>query len=555
MPVWFRKHWTSLLGSLFVICSIIYLFKFTIDQGWITNSMKTGAGLAAGAGAMLLGVKLILGKRLFIGEIVSGMGASILYTTFAFSGVYYALWDSMTVFLSMMVMTVGLTVLSYRHGLRILMNLALLGAFAAPLVMRPENDQVFTLFLYLLVLNAAYFTLSIRKRWAEFRLLAFAGTWLTYMVYYIHFDPATDSLWSMPFRYAVCAFVFYVVGFFISSWKTDRCFDGMNLYLGFVNAVLFGLWSSIVLDGILRMAYPLAAMGLLYAGLALVAYRVSGSSASTAITVQAVWGAILLLLSLSQLGDGLDMRPIISVYVWGILAALLMAAALRLKAEWLQAVSMAVWTGVTLYWFAVTWDAPRGEWFGVYMPFLNSAAVAWMLLAATGFWYSLKASFSAVKDGGQVFMSRFFSVVSHLIVGGLLMLQIDNMFEEYRLSGFWDRDLTLSVVWGVYALLLFLWGASSKQRLFRGFGSVVLGMVSIKVLFYDLSGEDTVYKVLVLLVMAAISFAISYINHRWQEEPAVEPVSPAAPAASVRGMEEGQTQQPHRSGHTSTIIE
>lgn len=527
MPVWFQKHWTSLLGALFVICSIVYLFKFTIDQGWITSTMKTGAGLAAGAGAGVLGLKLLLGRRLFIGEIVSGLGAAILYTTFAFAGVYDALWDPMTVFLSMLLLTVGITVLSYRFGLRILMILALLGAFAAPLVMRPENDQVFTLFLYLLVLNAAFFTLSIRKQWAEFRLLAFVGTWLTYIVYYVHFEPASDVLWSMPFRYAVAAFVFYVAGFLISSWRTNRRFDGLNLYLGFINAVLFGLWCTVLLDGIVRMPYPLAAMGVLYAGLAWLVYLAAGPS--TAAAVKASGGAFLLLLSLSQLGDGLEVKPLISVYVWGILAVLLMGAALRLKAEWLQAVSMAVWTGVTLYWFAVTWDAPRGEWFGVYLPFLNSAAVAWMLLAATGFWYSLRASFSAVKDEVQVFMSRFYSVVSHLIVGGLLMLQIENLFEEYRLSGFWDRELTLSVVWGIYALLLFLWGASSKQRVFRVFGSVVLGLVSVKVLFHDLSGEDTVYKVLVLLAMAAISFAISYINHRWREEPPAGPPVEQAP--------------------------
>lgn len=522
MPELFKKHWTSLLGALFVICSILYLFKYTIDQGWITNSMKTGAGLLAGAGLGLIGFKLILGKRLFIGEIVSGLGGAVLYATFAFSGVYFALWDSVTVFLAMLVLTAGLTVLSYRFDLRVLMNLALLGSLAAPLFLRPEHDQVFSLFLYLLVLNSGYFWLSIRKLWPEFRLLAFAGTWLTFVVYYFHFDPAADALWSMPFRYASATFAFYVLGFLVSSWKTNPKFDGLNLYLGFANAVLFGGWCVVLTDGVMPMAYPLAAMGVVYLLLAGTAYRIAGKEASVATAVKAAGGALLILLSLSQLGEGLTIKPLVSVYVWGLLAVILMGIARRVRAEWLQTVSVVVWIGVTAYWFVTTWDAPRGEWFGVYIPFLNGAAFAWVLLAGLGFWYSLRATFAVIDDEeGRLFISCMFSVVSHLIVGGLLTLQIRNVFDEYTLSSFWDMHLTMSVIWGIYALLLFLWGASSKQKVFRYFGSAVLALVSVKVLFYDLSGEDSIYKVLALLAMAAISFAVSYINHRWKPEPTV----------------------------------
>ncbi|MNC24856.1 hypothetical protein D3C75_729240 [compost metagenome] len=244
-----------------------------------------------------------------------------------------------------------------------------------------------------------------------------------------------------------------------------------------------------------------------------------------AVSFKAAGGVLLLLLAFSQMGEGLAIKPLISVYVWGGLAVLLMVAAKRFRMEGLQLVSMVMWVGVSSYWFATTWDAPRGEWFGIYIPFLNGAAFAWIILAALGFWYSLSSSFAALKEEGRRFLSCLFAVASHLIVGGLLTLQIGNIFEEYDLNSFWDLNLTLSVSWGVYALLLFLWGASSKQRLFRYFGSVVLALVSIKIFFFDLSGEDSIYKVLVLLLMALISFTISYINHRWKSEPAASPAS------------------------------
>lgn len=519
-----KKHWTSLLGAFFIICSVVYLFKYSVDQGWITNTMKIGAGLLFGAGFGLSGWKLIAGRKPFIGEIVSGLGAAVLYTTFSFSGIYYALWDSMTVFLCMIAVTVGLIALAYRHGLRILMNIALLGSLTAPLVMRPEGDQVFTLFLYLLVINSAYFFLSIRQGWQEFRLVAFLGTWVLYTAYYLQFDPATDSFWSLPFRYATAAFLFYVIGFMLSSWKNGLKFDGLNLYLGFANAVLYGVWGVTLLDGTVTFAYPLAIMGLLYIALGYAVFALTRTVTAPAVMVKFLGGLFLLLLSVSQLGKGMDVKPLVSVFVWGVLAAALTVLAGRLRMEWLQIASIAIWIGVSSYWFVVTWDTPRGEWFGTYIPFLNWGAVAWMLLAGLGFHYSLRGGFRSVKDGLGIFLSRTFAVISHLIVGGLLMVQVENVFEEYKISRFVDAALTLSVVWGVYAMLLFLWGAYSKQRLFRVFGSVVLGLVTLKLLLLDLSGEDTIFKVLVLFAMGCISLTITYINHRWSKEPVTEVV-------------------------------
>jgi len=520
-----RKHWTSLLGALFLICSVSYLFKYSVDQGWITDSMKIGTGLLLGAGLGLIGFKLIASRRQAAGEITSGLGAAVLYTTFSFSGIYFALWDSMTVFLCMVAVTVALTFLAYRYGLRILMNIALLGALSAPLVMRPESDQVFTLFLYLLVINTAYFYLSIRRQWQEARLVSFLGTWLLYAVYYVLFDPALDSVWSLPFRYAAAAFVFYVIGFLISSWKSNQCFDGLNLYLGFANAVLFGVWSVTILDGLTSYSYPLFAMGLLYVLLAYLVFRLTGKTVSSPVLVKLVGGVFLLLVAVSQLGQGMEIKPLISVFVWGTLAALLLVPGKKLRNDWLMLFSFLIWIGVTLYWFSVTWETPRGEWFGTYIPFLNWGAMAWILLAALGFYYSLRGQLSGVKDAEvSLILSRIFSVISHIIVGGLLTVQVENVFEEYELSSFFDMEMTLSVVWGIYALLLFLWGAFSKQQLFRYFGSAVLLLVTVKVLLLDLSGADTIYKVLVLFVMGCISLSITYINNKWK----VQTPKPAA---------------------------
>ena len=55
MDMLLRKHWTSLLGVLFVLAAFITLFKYSIEQGWITDGMKIAAGLLSGAGLCIAG--------------------------------------------------------------------------------------------------------------------------------------------------------------------------------------------------------------------------------------------------------------------------------------------------------------------------------------------------------------------------------------------------------------------------------------------------------------------------------------------------------------------
>lgn len=514
-----RKHWTSLLGAALVVLAFITAFQYSIDEGWISDAMKIGFGLLAGAGMCVGGLTLALRRRqAAAGEIVIGLGTSLLYATFSFAGIYYAMWDSSVVLLGMIAVTAALTAYAYRFDSRLLMNISLAGGLLSPLLMQPETDQVFQLFLYLLVLNAAFFFLSIAKGWSELRIVPFAGSWLLYAVYFIHFDPPMEGLWSMPIRYALAAFVFYLVGLLAASWKNDRCFDGWNLYLGLANGVLFGFWALLILEGDLHFAYILGFMGIVYLAAGLFTFRITGKPGLASI-VPGSLGALLLLLALCQVGSGMAAKPLVNVFVWGGLSVLLLAAGRKTGKVGYTLAAVPIWFIVGLYWYIVTWDTPRGEWFGVYLPFLNTGAAAWMLLAGIGFYLSVTGVIPGLAKAMEDYLSHVTALLSHLIVGGLLTLQIMNVFDEYPKVHFpLGLSLTLSVVWGIYALLLFLWGAYRRQKLFRLFGSAVLVLVACKAVFLDLSGEQTLYKALVLLLLGGISFLATWINGKWKAD-------------------------------------
>lgn len=513
MNVTLKKHWTSLLGVLFVLSAFITLFKYTVDQGWLTDWMKVGAGLLSGIGLGIAGVKLA-GRNGWAaaGQILIGLGSTLLYATIAFSGIYYKLWDSMTVLLGMTAITAALVLYAYRFHSRLLINIALSGGLLSPLLMRPDTDQVFTLFLYMLIINSAFLYMSIQKGWSELRIISFAGSWIMYIVYFFLFNPA---MWSKPFRYALAAFLFYHIAFLLSSWKNKLSFDGLNMYLSLANGVMFSLWALLLLPGRIHFGYPLAFIGVMFVLAGWVIYRLARTIHSAAIVYWSV-GILLILLAVNQAGSGSDLQPIVQVLLWGGVAALL--AGIGQFKQWLllKIFSLSIWLITGLYWYIVTWHVPRGEWFGTYIPFLNSGAVAWMLLAGLGFFYSVSFRFDGLKPSTNLALSNVYAILAHCIVGGLLTRQIENVFFEYyeHIPSFYMK-LTLTICWGVYALLLMIWGVFRHQVLFRWFGSIVLVLVAIKAIFMDLSGKESLYKVAVLLILGGISFLITWVNGKW----------------------------------------
>jgi len=529
-----QKHWTSLLGALFVVAAFVTLFKYSVDQGWITDFMKISFGILSGAAFVIAGVRVGLKREnSLIGEILVGLGACLLYTTFSFAGIYYRMWSPMTVMLGMSAVTIAATAYAYKGQSRLLMNIALAGGLLSPLMLRSETDQVFALFLYLLVLNIAFLFLSIAKGWVELKLTAFIGTWLLYIVYFVHFNPSLEGLWNMPIRYALAAFIFYTITLLASSWRNKLSFDGMDLYLNIANGVLFSFWSMLIWHGEVDYGYIVAFIGAIYVAASLLVYGLT-KQLGVSVLCYGLGGLLLLLISISGVGVGNEIRPLISVMLWSIVAILV--AVVGHYKQWLIVSFGALWIWfiVGCYWYAVTWTTPRGEWFGIYIPFLNWGAVAWMLLAGLGFYFARRLKFPIVGETLNLLLSRLYAFFSHLIVGGLLTRQVQNIYTEYlNESPSSYMQLALSVTWGVYALLLMLWGAYYRESFFRWFGAVVLVIVAIKAIFMDLSGQEALYKVAVLLVLGGISFIITWINNKWG---AAEEQS-GAPDAAAKELE------------------
>jgi uncharacterized membrane protein len=510
-----KKHWITSLGIVFLFVSFTYFLKLVFDNGWFPPEIRVLTGFILGICVLYSGYHYFRKGHYTTCEILSGIGISLIYTTFtyvAFSDTVN--WPYNITFISVLSITGVVAYLSYRYNLRALIFISMLGGLVAPVFMHATPDQDWLLFTYVLILNVASLYVSISRKWQELRVLSFFGTLLIYITYYIYFDPVS---WGRPFFYAVALFVTYMGGMIFASWKENDKFTGLNLFISTINAVVFIFWSVFILGSFsISFTIPLIMVGFSFMISSVFIYQLSNKEAFPGI-IYVLMGIVLFAIAAANISpmEVPGMEYVVRTLLWFMLVLCSHFIGRFLDVKALRNVGLIGWGILLLYWFTVAWEVEWIRLFGVaFVPFLNAGAITWMILAVYGFWMSHKT------EKNEVFLSTALALVSNVIVGGLFTIQIRNLWMAYDIQLI-KAGLAISISYLIYALLLFLWGAHTKAFIYRTFGSAVIAITSVKVFFFDLSGEATPHKMVFLMIIGIITLGIGYVNKRWQEKETV----------------------------------
>jgi uncharacterized membrane protein len=104
------------------------------------------------------------------------------------------------------------------------------------------------------------------------------------------------------------------------------------------------------------------------------------------------------------------------------------------------------------------------------------------------------------------------------ILGGVLLFIFtitgtNKFFEEFsHLDEM--RSLVYSILWGIYALVLFIMGIAKENHNIKRAGFVIALIAILKVFFVDLSSLETIYRILSLVVLGIILLTISFIYQK-----------------------------------------
>lgn len=108
----------------------------------------------------------------------------------------------------------------------------------------------------------------------------------------------------------------------------------------------------------------------------------------------------------------------------------------------------------------------------------------------------------------------------------LLNIQIADYFTKpgayelvFQFTGNFARDMSYSIAWALFALLLLIIGIRKRSRGARYAGLILLCVVLLKLFFHDLSQLEQLYRIAALIVVAVIAIVASFLYQRFQSQP------------------------------------
>src|SRR5438067_5372502 len=104
----------------------------------------------------------------------------------------------------------------------------------------------------------------------------------------------------------------------------------------------------------------------------------------------------------------------------------------------------------------------------------------------------------------------------------LLNIEIADYFTKpgayeltFHFSGNFARDMSYSIAWALFALLLLIVGIRKRNKTARYASLALLGFVLLKLFFHDLSQLQQLYRVAALIVVAIIAILASFLYQRF----------------------------------------
>ncbi|MDQ3929210.1 MAG: DUF2339 domain-containing protein [Chloroflexota bacterium] len=462
------EFWLSRVGIVLFLLGVGFLFKYSVDQGWLTEWVRVAIGLATGVALLLTGLRLGAHRQALKYILLGGSIATFYVTGYAayqlFHLVAYELAFSFMV--AVTVLAFGLA-LGYNQSLLSLVGVA--GGLATPFVLGERSGGVVGLVTYTCLVAAGGVAVYMFRGWRALLWTTFVGTWLVLLLGFmgsrVYGVSGTEADWALQAGAIFCLLAFWASPvvretlqvrnperWTLPSLDYIRDRDTRNLVESHVHALVvlaplttlgfsWTLWEATVPSEWLGAFTLLGAVAF-----GAVAWSLRHAQQRLAYT-HAVTGVLLFTLALVQLVHGNVLMVALAVE-----AAALHFVAQRLSDRGTSLMGHILWGCVTLWLAGQLWRdivsivfSGRGD----ELAFLNATALTYVVVAAL----ALAASFVVLPRSTSV----LYRSMVHVTVLGLILRELAG-----RPNG-WGYIL---LGWAVYAALLqaVWWWAPGRVR-------------------------------------------------------------------------------------------
>jgi uncharacterized membrane protein len=538
---WFGQRGLLAIGVLALLTAAAFFLKYAFDRGWIPPLLRSLGAIAAGIGVAAWGHERIGHGMRRYGAALIGAGGGLAYLGLWAAAGPYALIDRRVGILLLAATTVAVTMLALHHELEGLAIWALSGAYLAPIILATApNPMGFLGYLEVIGLGTGILAYTMSWRWT-FNLALFgylvlamfgagdalgtpAGFWLIAAGGVLTLHVTSHRQWPEA-RVFMLLLTWSAFGAGVASFVGPAA--ARWLALGAVTAVCALLWvqqlwrppfaqnasvpDALFAERFLFIANPIAVLSLAYPlNIPLLdQYPEITPTALAVVYLAAAWQRRAA--SLLIMGFGLAALAIAMAWDGSLVAASWMVLALaalgtetvagrpggRHAATGLATLALVcLFTTALLDREGMSFTHFTDDW----------ARALYVVVAGTALaarWWGTDTGRPLWKRGGAEWM--WILCGTAVFVGGSIEFQ-GSFARIARLAG----DLALSVWWLVYAGMLVFLGFRLNHKVIRSTGLGVAALVGIKIVFYDLSTLQALYRVGSFFALAIIALAVAY---------------------------------------------
>jgi len=181
-------RWIGRVGVLAILFGVAFFLKYSFDNKLIGETGRVILGLMWGIAFIGMGEYFQKRKNMSLyGQMLSGGGLAILYLSLYAAFAFYNLIPASLAAAGMLAVTTTGMTLAIRYMTYSLAAIALLGGFLTPLMLSTGQNQVFTLFSYILLLDIGAVIVAGICRWPSLVMVSLAGTILHYLGWHYAF--------------------------------------------------------------------------------------------------------------------------------------------------------------------------------------------------------------------------------------------------------------------------------------------------------------------------------------------------------------------------------
>jgi hypothetical protein len=183
LPDHMRKweYWLNKLGIALLLFGVAFLFKYSIDQGWLTPWIRVGFGLALGVVLIVLGLRIYQKKRHF-SLVLLGGGIATFYITGFSTFQLLKLVSHPVAFGFMIAVTLLAFAISLKQNDAILSLLGVIGGLGTPFLLYTGTGNVPGLVTYTCLVLAGTVGIYFFRGWRSILWASVIGGWIVMLI-------------------------------------------------------------------------------------------------------------------------------------------------------------------------------------------------------------------------------------------------------------------------------------------------------------------------------------------------------------------------------------